>query len=119
MRLGYPLRPGPRYYSVASYLPRINDRVRRRCGGRRGAAGADGDGDGFEEACGDKAGGGAVEVEERVGGLVAVDAVLVAESDDGVGEPRSLLRGVDLFRDSGECGQPQPGSTCSIASRTR
>jgi hypothetical protein len=40
---------------------------------------------------------------------VAVDAVLVAESDDGVGEPRSLLRGVDLFRDGGECGPAPAG----------
>ena len=50
-----------------------------------GAVDADGDGDGFEEAGADEAGGAAVEVEERVGGLAAVDAVLVAESDDRVG----------------------------------
>ena len=67
-----------------------------------GAAGADGDGDGFEEAGGDEAGGAAVEVEERVGGLVAVDAVLVAESDDRVGESCPLLGGVDLLMDGGE-----------------
>jgi hypothetical protein len=67
-----------------------------------GAAGADGDCDGFEEAGGDQAGGGAVEVEERVGGLASVDAVLVAESDDRVGELGSLLWGVDLFGDGGE-----------------
>ena len=43
-----------------------------------------------------------VEVEERVGGLAVVDAVLVAESDDRVGESCSLLGGVDLFVDGGE-----------------
>ena len=43
------------------------------------AAGADGDGDGFQEAGGDEPGGAAVEVEERVGGLAAVDAALVAK----------------------------------------
>ena len=81
----------------------------KRCGlgGDLEAAGAavdaDGDGDGFEEAGGDEAGRAAVEVQERVGGLVAVDAVLVAESDDGVGESCSLLGGVDPFGDGGEC----------------
>jgi hypothetical protein len=67
-----------------------------------GAAGADGDGDGFEEAGGDESGRAAVEVEERVGGLASVDAVLVAESDDGVGESCSLLWGVGLLGDGGE-----------------
>lgn len=43
-----------------------------------GAAGADGDGDGFEQAGGDEAGGSAVEVEDRGCGLAAVDAVLIA-----------------------------------------
>ena len=56
-----------------------------------------GDGDGFEQAGGDEAGGAAVEVEERVGGLAAVDAALVAESDDRVGESCPLLWGVDLL----------------------
>ena len=44
-----------------------------------------------------------MEVEERVGGLAAVDAMLVAESDDRVGESCSLLWGVDLLVDGGEC----------------
>jgi hypothetical protein len=68
----------------------------------RGAADADGDGDGFEEAGADEAGGAAVEVEECVGGLAAADAVLVAESDDGIGESCPLLWGVDLLGDGGE-----------------
>ena len=63
---------------------------------------ADGEGDGFEQAGGDEAGGAAVEVEQRVGGLAAVDVVLVAESDDRVGESCSLLGGVDLLVDGGE-----------------
>ena len=62
-----------------------------------GAVGADWDGDGFEQAGGDEAGGVGVEVEERVGGLAAADAALVAESDDRVGESGALLGGVDLF----------------------
>jgi hypothetical protein len=43
-----------------------------------GAFGACGDGCGVEEAGGDEAGGAAVEVEDRGGGLAAVDAVLIA-----------------------------------------
>jgi hypothetical protein len=43
-----------------------------------GVAGADCEGDGFEQACGDEAGGLAVEVEDRGGGLGATDAVLIA-----------------------------------------
>jgi hypothetical protein len=50
----------------------------------------------------DEAGGVAVEVEERVGGLPAVDAALVAQSDDRVGESCPLLRGVDLLGDGGK-----------------
>ncbi len=72
-----------------------------------GAAGADGDGDGFEQAGGDESGGAAVEVEECVSGLAVVDAVLVAESDDRVGESGSLLWGVDLVGAGGE-GVPAP-----------
>jgi hypothetical protein len=68
-----------------------------------GAVDADGDGNGFQEAGGDESGGAAVEVEERVGGLAAVDAVLVAESEDRVGESCSLLWGVDVLVDGGEC----------------
>ena len=41
-------------------------------------ADADGDGNGFEQAGSDEAGGASVEVQEGVGGLAAVDAVLVA-----------------------------------------
>jgi hypothetical protein len=43
-----------------------------------GAGDADGEGDGFEQAGGDEAGGAAVEVDDRGGGLSAGDAVLVA-----------------------------------------
>jgi len=43
-----------------------------------------------------------VEVEERVGGLPASDPVLVAQSDDRVGESGALLGGVDLSVDGGE-----------------
>jgi len=43
-----------------------------------------------------------VEVKQGVGGLVAVDPVLVAELDDRVGESCSLLGGVDLLVDAGE-----------------
>lgn len=67
-----------------------------------GAADADGDGDGFEEAGGDESGGPGAQVEQGVGGLAAVQAAVVAESDDRVGEPCSLLWGVDLFVDGGE-----------------
>ena len=56
-----------------------------------------GDGDGFEKAGAHEAGGAAVEVEERVGSLASVDAVLVAEADDGVGESCPLGWGVDLL----------------------
>ena len=84
-----------------------------------GAAGADGDGDGFEEAGGDEAGGSAVEVEERVGGLAAVEAALVAELDDRVGEAGALLWGVDLLVTAVSASQPQSGSSCSTASRRR
>ena len=45
---------------------------------------------------------GVCEVEERVSGLASVDAVLVAESGDRVGEACALLWGVDLFVDVGE-----------------
>ena len=62
-----------------------------------GAADADGDGDGFEQAGGDEAGGSGAEVQQRVGGLAAVEAALVAEADDRVGEPGALLWGVDLL----------------------
>jgi hypothetical protein len=44
-----------------------------------------------------------VEVQQRVGGLAAADAVLVAEAGDGVGESGALLGGVDLLVDVGEC----------------
>lgn len=67
-----------------------------------GAADADRDGDGFEKAGGSESGGAGAEVEERVCGLAAVDAALVAESDDRVGEACSLLWGVDLVVDGGE-----------------
>jgi hypothetical protein len=43
-----------------------------------GAADADGHGDRFEQAGADEAGRATVEVQEGVGGLAAVDAVLVA-----------------------------------------
>jgi hypothetical protein len=74
-----------------------------------GAADADGDGYRFEQAGADEAGGATVEVQEGVGGLASVDAVLVAESVDRVGESRSLLWGVDLFRHGGECVPPPVG----------
>ena len=67
-----------------------------------GAAGASGDGDGFEQAGADEAGRVGVEVEECVGGLAVVDAALVAEADDRVGESCPLLWGVYLLGDSGE-----------------
>ena len=67
-----------------------------------GAADPDGYGDGFEQAGADESGGSGAEVEEGVGGLAAVDAALVAEADDRVGEARSLLWGVDLLGDGGE-----------------
>jgi hypothetical protein len=44
-----------------------------------GAAGADSEGDGFEQHGGDVAGGSGVEVEDRGRGLSALDAVLIAE----------------------------------------
>ncbi len=52
-----------------------------------------------------------MEVEQRVRGLAAVDPALVAESDDGVGESRSLLGGVDLFVDVGE---RVPATVCVV-----
>ena len=67
-----------------------------------GAVDAGGDGDGFEQAGGDQAGGVGAEVQQRVGGLAAVDAALVAEADDRVGQSCPLLWGVDLFVDGGE-----------------
>lgn len=67
-----------------------------------GAGGADGYGDGFEEAGGDESGGSGAQVEQGVRGLAAVQAAVVAESNDRVGEPCSLLWGVDLFVDGGE-----------------
>jgi len=67
-----------------------------------GAADAGGDGDGFEQAGGDESGRSGAEVEERVGGLAAVDAPLVAEADDRVGESCPLLWGVDLLVDRGQ-----------------
>lgn len=67
-----------------------------------GAADAGGDGGGFEEAGGDESGGSCAEVEQRVGGLTAVDAALIAESDDRFGQSCPLLWGVDLLVDGGE-----------------
>ena len=67
-----------------------------------GAADADGDGDGFEQAGGDESGGAGAEVQQRVCGLAAVEVAVIAERDDRVGEPRSLLWGVDLLVDGGE-----------------
>lgn len=72
-----------------------------------GAVSADLDGDGFVEAGGDEAGALAVQIEECVGGLSTSDPVLVAESDDRVSEPCSLLGGVDLLVHGGE-GVPAP-----------
>jgi hypothetical protein len=68
-----------------------------------GAVDADRDGDGFEQAGGGETGGVGVEVEQRVGGLPAVDPALVAESDDRVGEACPLSGGVDLLVNAGEC----------------
>jgi hypothetical protein len=59
--------------------------------------------DGFEQAGGDEAVALAVEVQQRERGLPATDPVLVAQSDDGVGESRALLGTVDLLVDVGEC----------------
>ena len=67
-----------------------------------GAVDAGGDGDGFEQAGGDESGGSAAEVEQRVGGLAAVEAALVAEADERVGQSCPLLWGVDLFVDGGQ-----------------
>ncbi len=67
-----------------------------------GAVDADRDGDGFERTGGDEAGGAGVVVEQRVGGLPAVDLALVAESDDRVGGSCPLLGGVDLLVHGGE-----------------
>jgi hypothetical protein len=67
-----------------------------------GAADADGHGDGFEQAGGDESGRSGAEVEQRVGRLAAVDAALVAEVDDRVGQSCPLLWGVDLLVDGGE-----------------
>lgn len=62
----------------------------------RGAAGAGCDGDGVGEARGEEVLGSGVEVVDRAGGLGAGDAVLIAESDDRVGEAGALLWGGDL-----------------------
>lgn len=62
-----------------------------------GAAGADCDGDGVGEARGEEVLGSGVEVVDGVGGLGAGQAVLIAESEDRVGEAGALLWGVDLF----------------------
>jgi len=43
-----------------------------------------------------------VEVVDRVRGLAGADPALIAQSHEGVGERGSLLRGVDLFGNSGE-----------------
>ncbi len=67
-----------------------------------GAVDADGDGDGFEQAGCDEAGGSTGEVVDRVGGLQRSDALLVAESEERVGECGALLWGVDLCGDAGE-----------------
>ena len=66
------------------------------------AVSADLDGDGFEQAGGDQPGASGVEVEECVGGSIAFDSVLTAESDDRVGESGALLWGADLLVDGGE-----------------
>jgi len=67
-----------------------------------GATDADGDGDGTEQACADESGGSGAEIKEGVCRLPAVDAVLVSQCDDRVGESRALLWSVDLLGDGGE-----------------
>ncbi len=67
-----------------------------------GAAGADGDGDGFDQAGADEAGGWAGEVVDRVGGLERFDALLVAQGEERVGELGALRGCVDLRGDGGE-----------------
>ena len=57
------------------------------------------DGDGVGEAGGEEVLGWGVEVVDRVGGLGAGQAVLVAEAQDRVGESGALLWGVDLVGD--------------------
>ena len=68
----------------------------------RRAVSADSDGDCFEQAGGDEPGALAVEIEKCVGSLSWSDAVLIAETDDRVGESRALLGGVALLVDGGE-----------------
>ena len=62
-----------------------------------GAVGAGCDGDGVGEAGGEEVLGAGVEVVDRVGGLGAGEAMLIAESEDRVGEVGALLGGVDLL----------------------
>ncbi len=60
-----------------------------------------------------------MEVKQGVGGLVAVDPVLVAELDDRVGESCSLLGVSICLWTRVSASQPQSGSSCSIDSRRR
>ena len=61
-----------------------------------GAAGADLDSDGVDEAGGEESLGCGAEVVYRVGGLGGSDAVLVLEGEECVGDACALLWGVDL-----------------------
>src|SRR4051794_13339275 len=71
--------------------------------------GANGDGNRFEQTGGDEAFGASVEVEEGVGGAATVDAVLVAESDDGVGGRARRCGGSIRLVTAVSASQPQSG----------
>jgi hypothetical protein len=62
-----------------------------------GAAGADFDGDGVDDAGGEESLRACAQVVDGVGGLAGSDSLLVTEDEERVGELGALLWGVDLL----------------------